>query len=650
MLYRGAKSRGSYRDMYATDHAEPQREGRYRWLMSTCLAGAVGAVAIFVVMFGSADQHEAARGIMPALQRLRDSTTTIPLEAMLHREDGLRWAVPKVDRLQIASGAQSTRFVIHETLRQKRGGREYIYAKPYVRIVSHLMPAPQTYADVIPPFNPVKLYADNKPIGEDDSAQSGPARSDVSVRVVELLGGILPGEDGQELDNDEAQEIVTKAVIAEIDAAKETAELRQADTPLDTSPLGAANTANESQAAAPNTTILTKSGGDEETAGDISTLKTIVKTVQDGQKLSHVLADAGADQWQILEMLEAMKPVFSEKNVAPGNEVRITLQPSLTRQNRMEPVRFSVFDEGHAHKVTVSRGDAGEFVASADPVNEEQLLRLASNDGSQNTSLYASLYHASLLQSVPPETIQQILKIHAYDTDFRRRLRSDDQADMFFDLKDEGGTEGPPGELLCTSIITGGEVSRYYRFRTSDGQVDYYDAQGNNAKKFLNRRPVRGEDVRLTSGFGLRFHPVLNQRRMHTGVDWATKVGTPVLASGNGTIEEAGRKGQYGNYIRIRHANGYQTAYGHMSGFARGAASGVKVRQGQVIGFVGSTGLSSGPHLHFEVLVNSQFVDPMSIQVPRERHLEGRELAEFQKERNRIDELMRRTPVMTATK
>lgn len=650
MLYRGAKSRGSYRDMYATDHAEPQREGRYRWLMSTCLAGAVGAVSIFVVMFGSADQHEAARGIMPALQRLRDSTTTIPLEAMLHREDGLRWAVPKVDRLQIASGAQSTRFVIHETLRQKRGGREYIYAKPYVRIVSHLMPAPQTYADVIPPFNPVKLYADNKPIGEDDSAQAGPTRSDVSVRVVELLGGILPGEDGQELDNDEAQEIVTKAVIAEIDAAKETAELRQADPPLDASPLGAASTTIESQAAAPNTTILTKSGGDEETPSDISTLKTIVKTVQDGQKLSHVLADAGADQWQILEMLEAMKPVYSEKNVIPGNEVRITLQPSLTRQNRMEPVRFSVFDEGHAHKVTVSRGDAGEFVASADPVNEEQLLRLASNDGSQNTSLYASLYHASLLQSVPPETIQQILKIHAYDTDFRRRLRSDDQADMFFDLKDEGGTEGPPGELLYTSIITGGEVSRYYRYRTSDGQVDYYDAQGNNAKKFLNRRPVRGEDVRLTSGFGLRFHPVLNQRRMHTGVDWATKVGTPVLASGNGTIEEAGRKGQYGNYIRIRHANGYQTAYGHMSGFARGAASGVKVRQGQVIGFVGSTGLSSGPHLHFEVLVNSQFVDPMSIQVPRERHLEGRELAEFQKERNRIDELMRRTPVMTATK
>ena len=124
----------------------------------------------------------------------------------------------------------------------------------------------------------------------------------------------------------------------------------------------------------------------------------------------------------------------------------------------------------------------------------------------------------------------------------------------------------------------------------------------------------------------------------------------PILASGNGIVEEAAHKGYNGNYVRIRHANGYHTAYSHMSRFASGMEPGVKVRQGQVIGFVGSTGLSSGPHLHFEVLVNSRFVDPMSIQVPRERKLEGKELAEFQKERARIEELMRRAPVMTANK
>jgi len=134
---------------------------------------------------------------------------------------------------------------------------------------------------------------------------------------------------------------------------------------------------------------------------------------------------------------------------------------------------------------------------------------------------------------------------------------------------------------------------------------------------------------------------------MHTGVDWACATGTPIMAAGSGVIEEVGRKGEYGNYIRIRHANGYKTAYGHMSRFASGVSDGVKVRQGQIIGYGGSTGLASGPHVHFEVLVNSSYVDPMSIQVPRERQLAGKQLADFQKERTRIDALMRRNPVST---
>ena len=136
-------------------------------------------------------------------------------------------------------------------------------------------------------------------------------------------------------------------------------------------------------------------------------------------------------------------------------------------------------------------------------------------------------------------------------------------------MKDDQSTDGPPGELLYTAIASGGATYKFYRFRSSDGVVDYYDEDGNNSKKFLIRKPVRGENVRLTSGFGIRFHPLLNTRKMHTGVDWACALGTPIIAAGNGTIEEEGHKGYYGNYIRIRHANGYQTAYGHMSRFGK---------------------------------------------------------------------------------
>jgi murein DD-endopeptidase MepM/ murein hydrolase activator NlpD len=651
-LYRGAKTR-SLRDIYATDHAEPQREGRFRWLMSTCLAAAVGGVSILVVIFGSADHQEAQDGIMPALERLRASTEAPPLEAFLRRDDGLKWAVPKVDRLQITTGAKSTRFIIHETLRQRRGGREYIYAKPYVRLVARLAPVPPNSAETIPAFNPFKLYADNKPIGdeEEDGAARTPGATDVSIRVVELLGGVLPLEDSQSIADDEAAEIVERFASAETVAANEPAPGEGVAPAEGELGLDAPAQASAEEPVAPNTTVLAKAGQDDDGASsDLDILKPTVKTVREGQKLSQVLAEAGAAPWQVREMIEAMKGVLPEKQVIPGQEVHIALQPSLTLQNRMEPVRFSVFDEGHAHKVTVTRNASGEFVASATPMDDDALSRMSMSDAPQTSSLYASLYHASLIENVPPETIQQILRVHAYETDFRRRLRSGDTCEMFFDLKDEGGTDGPPGELLFTSISTGTETRRYYRFRTPDGQVDYYDAHGNNAKKFLNRRPVRGDDIRLTSGFGLRRHPLLGEYKMHTGIDWAASTGTPILAAGNGTIEEAGRKGYNGNYVRIRHANGYQTAYSHMSRFAPGAAPGVKVRQGQVIGYIGSTGLSSGPHLHFEILVNNQFVNPLSIEVPRERQLTGKDLATFHKERLRIDELMRRAPVLTASK
>jgi murein DD-endopeptidase MepM/ murein hydrolase activator NlpD len=135
--------------------------------------------------------------------------------------------------------------------------------------------------------------------------------------------------------------------------------------------------------------------------------------------------------------------------------------------------------------------------------------------------------------------------------------------------------------------------------------------------------------------------------RRHAGIDWAGVPGTPIMAAGSGTVEEAGRKGEYGNYIRIRHANGYSTAYGHMRGFAPGIAAGTRVIQGQIIGYLGQTGLATGPHLHFEVLINNQQIDPMKMPVPKERKLQGKDVVDFQKERLRIDDLMRRNPVST---
>lgn len=652
-LYRGARGRAGRADVFATDHADPHHGRRFRWLLSTCLAAIVGALAIVVVIYGATDPRDSAGGLMPTLQRLQH-TAMAPMPAPSRQNDGLRWAIAKADRLQVTTGAMSTRFIIHETLKQRRNGREYIHAKPYVRILARLAPVPPSYADVIPPFNPVKLYAEPRPSEAMPGSLATSSRSDVSFRVVELLGGFLPGEDGQELAADEVDELVTNA------AAEFSAPAATGVVPAPLSGTIAATNQDEPSATnsatletPPNTTILVKSIQEHEEDDDaLEDAEVRVVTVGPGDTLTKILMAAGADTYQVREMLEPAKAIFSEDQLAVGNEVHIALVPSLTDPNQREPVRFSVFSDGHVHRVTVRLNSAGEFVASAEASGEKSALRSALKAGSRDTtsSLYASLYHAALVQSMPTETIQQILRIHAYEADYRRRLRADDSAEFFFDLKQEGGIDGPPGELLYTALSAGGETSRYYRFRTPDGTVDYYDPDGNNSRKFLLRKPVRGDDLRLTSGFGVRFHPLLGVRKMHTGIDWSAPPGTPIIAAGNGTIEEAGRKSAYGNYVRIRHANGYQTAYGHMSRIAPGIEPGVKVRQGQLIGYVGSTGLSSGPHLHYEVLINARFVDPLSIQVPRERKLTGRELAEFHKERARIDELMRRSPVVTASR
>ena len=659
-----------FKDIYDADHIEPRQGGRFRWMLSTCLAATVGAVAILVVVYGSSDKNSGNDGLLPALISIRDGTMPSPQTLTPKNADGLKWVSPKSDRLQLTSGSLSTRYIIHESTKSRRDGREYVRQKPYARIVARLAPVPSNASDSIPAFNPFKLYANTRPVSTNDDADnaggSGLSRTDVSVKVVELLGGILPGEDGQELDSQEVQDIVERSSSAPAEGLNGTDKPpSDADVPLDgvgaaapAVPMPAISSdsaiawqpkAESSQRT--NTTDIFKSPevaddpGDDLEGGEVR----LVKVGRD-DTLTKILRDAGADAWQATAMIEAAHATFPETALVPGQEVRITLVASLTKNDKKEPARFSIFSDGHDHLVTVTRSAAGEFVASATPLINEELQKSAADGDAAQTTLYASVYNAGLMQSLPQDTIFSILRVNAFDTDFRRRVRPGDTLELFFDMKDEQSTDGPPGEMLYTAINSGGASYHFYRFRTPDGVIDYYDDDGNNSKKFLMRKPVRGDDVRLTSGFGVRYHPLLNTRKMHTGVDWACAPGTPVLASGNGVIEEATHKGYYGNYIRIRHSNGYHTAYGHMHHFADGVEPGVKVRQGQVIGYVGTTGLSSGPHLHFEVLVNTQFVDPMSIQVPRERKLEGRELADFQKERARIDELMRRAPVMTANK
>ena len=262
--------------------------------------------------------------------------------------------------------------------------------------------------------------------------------------------------------------------------------------------------------------------------------------------------------------------------------------------------------------------------------------------------VYEALYETALEQQIPKSLIDELVRIFAFDVDFQARVSPGDALEVFHSMPDPADKEARDGEVLFAALTLGGVTKRFYRYRTGDdGVVDYYDEEGKSAKKFLMRKPMSLGIIR--SGFGWRVHPILGYRRLHTGVDYAAPRMTPIMAAGNGIVEKAGPTSGYGNFVLLRHTNGYETGYGHQSSFAKGIVPGARVRQGQIIGYVGSTGLSTGPHLHFEIRVNGSPVDPLRIRLPRGRVLEGELLGGFERERERIDALLA-TPGATPAK
>ncbi len=631
--------------LYQRDHIEARHGVRLRWLVSTCLAGAVGVGAFAAVIYGSSDSTRRAEGFLPTLQRLSRSPLQ-PLKRLVVPKTaaGLNWVLPRQDRLKTASSMYSARHIIHDRIPLRRGQRDYIQIKPYIRIVARLSVASQVAGLQVPPFNPFKLYASSAPIRAAGSA--GPeaaAEGQVAVNVVELLGGILPGNDGQELS---AREVLKIVALARDDAIPRSAAVALAQE-KNTQPANPTTPPAAASAVAPNATVLRRTLHGR--AGDDAGREIRTAVLKTGQTLLSMLSSMGVEHWQARKMVETTRRLLPGQSLSASDILIVALQPSPTDTRRMEPMVLTVRSASKKHRVTVVRNDGGEYIGFS-KATPRSLAASAKgvNAAARQATVYASLYRAALVQRIPTTAIMRILRIHAYTTDFRQIVKVGDSVEFFFDLKeDDKGADSPPGELLVTSIKSGGRTHRFFRYRTHDGTVDFYDERGQNSKKFLMRKPIKGVQARLTSGYGMRKHPLLGTRRMHTGIDWAAPYGTPILAAGNGTIEEARWRSGNGRYIRIRHANGYKTAYSHMKRFAAGVSKGVKVRQGQVIGYVGSTGLSSGPHLHYEIFVNNSFVNPLRIHVPRGRRLRGKALAEFQKERRRLETLMRRRPIMT---
>ncbi|HMO44098.1 MAG TPA: peptidoglycan DD-metalloendopeptidase family protein, partial [Phenylobacterium sp.] len=249
--------------------------------------------------------------------------------------------------------------------------------------------------------------------------------------------------------------------------------------------------------------------------------------------------------------------------------------------------------------------------------------------------IQGSLYESAAKLGTNSAVTSQVVKLFAHKLDFQRDIKAGDEFKLVFERK---VTES--GRVVETGAVDYAEVKgvRFYRFVRNDGSVDYFDAEGKNVRGFLLRTPVDG--ARITSTFGTRRYPVLGYTRAHQGVDFGAGHGTPILSAGDGVIVEAKRWGGYGNWVRVRHSNGWETGYAHASRFANGIRPGVRVKQGQVIAYVGSTGMSTGPHLHYEVWRNGQRVNPIGAKVPQGTILAGAELAAFKARKAHIDNLL----------
>jgi murein DD-endopeptidase MepM/ murein hydrolase activator NlpD len=614
-----------------------------QWFSGTILTGLCGAAlmggAVFASLDGETNFASAPERVETALRGA--------LASVGDRLNGIR----KTDRLPAQSEQAVARQILRIAITSRVRDRELIRTRAFARVAGNLSLTVSELSANIPPFNPQKLLAESVANGGDmlaepdaevsfvtcDFVPAGP-KSKVTPAVCELNSLLPKVRTSALLPIDEVTSRVRDVAVA----AKASAPLVVAADSTATAGLKLSYAAEgdtdpyvgfAARVVPQNITLLPKTMK----GSDVSERTLVAKK---GDTIASMLREVGAAPDEVKAIIAVLGPSAREGGLKEGHKLRVLM--GAAGLGHMRPLRVIVGGESGI-EAAAALGDTGKYmpvdIGNVDADAVEAREDDSEDDGS-GVRLYQSLYETGLRNNIPSQVIEEIVRIYSYDVDFQRKVEPGDAFDVLY--ADDENSEGR-SEVRYVSLTLGGETKRYYRYQTTDdGAYDYYDETGKSAKKFLVRKPVPIGIMR--SGFGERNHPLLHYMKFHTGVDWAAPMGTPIFAAGNGAIDEIGLKGGYGKYVRIRHANGYQTAYGHMTAFARGLNVGSHVRQGQVIGFVGSTGLSTGAHVHFEILINDRFVNPMTIKLPRGRVLDGVALAQFEKDRAQLDTALNRAP------
>jgi len=599
------------------------RELSFSWLAGTIMTGLTSVLlmggALYVAFLGQ-------------------DTFSTPYQALrVASPDSVETGFPtsKTRRLKPVVQTRSEREIVEASISVDDGGKERISNQSFDRIRATLATAATSLAANIPPYDPAAILARTRSKSETPAQQlvstniyGANVEGEITIKTSKLPMNMVPA---RSISDQGAAGFVRLTLersyspfeISALGYAADISSIVELDTPADKAIAGIA----ENVTVMPKTTNSLTQGPERSER---------ILTIRKVAPLADVLAKNGFTPEVVSAVLDTLKSIYPAPTLPLGAHLRILFGPDRDGL-ALIPYRLSIY-LGETHAATVALTDRGQYVLGlAPPPIKFPKSDIEQINVSNLPSIYRSIWETGRKYGLSDASIDKIISLYAYDLDLTKRIKPGDSIEILQTNPDKNGAQ----KLLYVSLSLGGTSKEFFRFQAEDGKVNFYDPNGETGKRFLLRRPLKGGG-QLRSRFGYRIHPIFKTRKLHTGIDLAAPKGTPVYASGDAIVRRAQWVSGYGRFVELQHVNGYTTRYAHMNRIAAGMAPGVRVRQGQIIGYVGTTGNSTGNHLHFEVRINNNPVDPLSIQLPRSRSLPARDQIAFARTVTQVRDLMRR--------
>lgn len=604
-----------------------RREISARWLTGTILTGVTSTVLLGVALSAALDGREQL-ATPPEIALLADMSSDMP-------------GAHKASRL-ISSpvlGGSDTRRQMEVSTMHKEGDREVIRSLPFVHL---RVPLAVNYGSGIeyPPFDPLTVFAEENVtsnLGNMGVIYGAKVESEMALRTLPFPLREAVFDASSQLTAEEVEQVVrdTSSILTEGNI--QVASLHYVDPQRFGETFATQAIASFGVKIVPENVSNAPRNMPE---SDSRSYAEDIIVMRNNKPIAQALSEAGYDGPDAAGMADAIGKLLNTAQLKSGAAICLGVE---IQDDRAHIMRASVFEKKQ-HILTIALNDRGQYVPSDQPELSSELMAAMANEPrvvsarADMPRVYDGVFSAALSHGLNREMTRKLIRLLAADVDMQSRLSPTDKIEVFFSQPSANGNATENSELLYVSAIFDNRARTFYRYQRPDGTIDYFDRDGKSSRPFLIRNPV--PTGRLSSPYGLRRHPILGYSKMHTGVDWAAPRGTPIMATGDGVVESAGWAAGYGRQTIIRHANGYKTSYNHQSGISKGIEKGAQVRQGQVIGLVGATGMATGNHLHYEMFVNGSRVDPMRVRLPNSKSLEGKALVAFKGERDRIEELL----------